>query len=109
MIWDHKYAGSNPATQKGEKQKMTNICTKKEAVAIKYAISLKDEVILDIIHKDIDVENIGQELWSVIKVLGVQDVDYDAAFGNYIYVTISTEHDTEDTWKLIYDLINQYV
>ena len=88
---------------------MTNICIKKEAMSIKYAVSLKDRVLLDIMHKDIDVENMDQELWAIIeKVDGVQDVDYDWDFGNYIYVEIDIEYDTEDTWKLIYDLINQY-
>jgi len=87
---------------------MTNICIKKEAVSIKYAISLKDRVLLDIMHKDIDVEE-GQGLWETIgEVDGVQDVDYDGHFGNYIYVEIDKEHDTKGTWKLIYDLINQY-
>jgi len=83
---------------------------KKEVVSIKYAVSLKDRVILDIMHKDIDFENMDQELWSIIeKVDGVQDVDYDGVYGNYIYIIIDIEYDTEDTWKLIYDLINQHI
>jgi len=59
--------------------------------------------------KDRNVEK-GQELWETVgKVDGVENIDYDGHFGNYIYIEVDTEHDTKDTWKLIYDLINGYV
>ncbi len=87
---------------------MTNICTK-EVVSTRYAIALKDKVLLDIMRKDNNVEK-GHELWEALgEIQGVRGDDYDGAFGNYIYIEIDIEYDTEDTWKLIYDLINQYL
>jgi len=86
---------------------MTKIQTR-EVVSTRYAILLKNKVILDIIRKDSNVEK-GQELWETIgEIQGVRGDDYDGAFGNYIYVEIDIEYDTKDTWKLIYNLINQY-
>lgn len=87
---------------------MANICTKK-VISTKYAIALEDGALGNIIHKDSLAEEIDQELWGAIGLLdGVQDVDYDGHFGNCIWIEIATEYDTEATWKLIYDLINQY-
>jgi len=81
----------------------------REATATKYTIALEDNVLLEIMDKDRDI-GVGKELWETIgKIDGVQDVDYDGHFGNNIYVTVDTRHDTEGTWKLIYGLINQYI
>lgn len=84
---------------------MTNI-HKREVVSTRYVIALKGKGVLDISAKDNNVGP-GKELWEVIgEVDGIQNVDYE---DNYIYVEIDIGYDTEDTWKLIYDLINQYL
>ena len=85
------------------------ITKSKEVTSIKYVIGLKDKALLDIIYRDNDAEEADQQLWETIGLIdGVQDVDYDGHFGNYIYIEVDKEHDTEATWKSIYDLINSY-
>lgn len=85
------------------------ITKSKRVTSIKYVVVLKDKALGDIIHRDNEAEEVDQELWGTIGLLdGVIDVDYDGHFGNYIFVEIAIRHDTEATWKLIYDLINSY-
>lgn len=86
------------------------IAKSKEVIATSYAVALRDGTVLDIDARgDISVE-LYQTLYTVIgKIKGVRDTDYDGHFGNYMYIEIDIKYDTEDTWKLIYDSINNYI
>lgn len=40
---------------------------------------------------------------------GVDDVNYDGHFGNYIYLTLDANFDEYDTWKKIQDCVNNFL
>lgn len=46
---------------------------------------------------------------SLETISGVYNVDYNGHFGSYIYLSIEEEHDTKETHKKIFDLIETQI
>lgn len=79
---------------------------KRECVAKQYTIEVDLRAIMD---WDSQKENDNQ--WDDIlhmqldKIEGVENVDYNGHFGNYIWLTIEHPHDNKVTWDKIETLI----
>jgi len=81
----------------------------KELASSKYVIALKKGTLLKILDKENQVEDYN-ELWVILEnINGVSGVEYNGHFGNYIYLEIKKEHDSSNTWRSIYDVINNYI
>ena len=79
----------------------------KECVAREYTIEVDLKVIMD---SDAYLENENKwesSLFHVLdKIPGVTKVDYNGHFGPYVWLTIESEHDNDETWETIKDALH---
>lgn len=79
----------------------------RKVVSTNYTIILEEGAMLNILTTD-GTKPIAT-LWYLLgEIDGVLDVDYDGHFGNNIYLEVSVDHDTKETWKSICETINNY-
>lgn len=82
----------------------------KEIVSTAYAIKVDLKKIED---KDFEHENEGDYDNTLNHILynmkGLYDIDYNAHFGSYVWLTIYKENDNDDTWKYIEKIITEYL
>jgi len=43
------------------------------------------------------------------RIEGIYKLDYDAHFGNYVSLSISKEHDTDDTWNKVKEVLRPFL
>jgi len=79
----------------------------KECVARQYTIEVDLRTIMD---SDAYLENENKwesHLFHMLdKIPGVGDVDYNGHFGNYVWLTIESHLDNDNTWELIMQAIH---
>ena len=80
-------------------------------VSTEHILNVKKKDLMNILK--LDIENIleaGVTLHGILKqIVGIKEVDYDASFGPYIYMTVENEHDCAETWDQVVYKIQQYL
>jgi len=79
-----------------------------EVTSTQYAIAVDVDDMLHILKNEgwFKVDRLHEHL---SKIAGVEEVDYNGHFGAYIFLTISTDCDNEETWKKIKEIINEAI
>lgn len=73
-----------------------------------YAATVTTKQLLGILEKDAEAAE-GQSLYELVALIdGVFNVDYCGHFGKFIYYTVYTEHDNDDTHKRVRQAIEEY-
>lgn len=84
---------------------------KKECTMRQYEIEIDN--LMEIIETDSDCEN--NDDWNEIlsekldMVNGVTDSDYNGHFGHYIFLTIDSKYDNDETWNTIESVIKNHI
>jgi len=72
-----------------------------------YKLDIPAQSLIDIMRKDMDAPT---PLHTQLKDIdGVFDVDYSGHFGSHIFLSLMLENETEDTWKDIREIIENYL
>lgn len=83
---------------------------KKECTSRSYEIDID---IIAIVNADDDHENNND--WDELlnekldMVNGVTDTDYNGHFGHYIFLTIDSKYDNDETWNSIEKIIKEHI
>jgi len=84
---------------------------KKECTSRSYEIEIDD--LMAIVNADNDHEDNGdwdQELNEKLDMVnGVTDTDYNGHFGHYIFLTIDSKYDNDETWNSIEKIIKEHI
>ena len=77
------------------------------ATTINYQIDIQRKSLVRILNEDRCVPSPLYE--RLMKVPGIEKVDYDGHFGPYIFVELECEHDNGLTWNWIENTIKEYL
>lgn len=81
--------------------------TARKAISTNYVLDIPAEKLSAIMFKDNEVPSPLYLLLTDID--GVFNVDYDGHFGPHICMTLDIESESEDVWKVIYEIIENYL
>lgn len=77
------------------------------ALSTTYSVELQVEQLLRVL--DLDREDIVPLFVRLGKLEGIRMVDYDGHFGPFVFLTIDTDADTEDTKNAVTACIQEYL
>jgi len=81
--------------------------TAKSILSISYALDIPVKKLIEIMDKD---SSRYVPLYIVLEnIKGVFSIEYNGHFGPHIFLSVEIENDDAETWKLIYDAIENYL
>jgi len=81
--------------------------TAKSIISTNYMVDVPSEKLIKIMHKD---DSCHVPLYiHLSQIKGIFSIEYDGHYGPHIFFSIEIENDDAETWKLIYDAIENYL
>lgn len=81
--------------------------TSKSIVSTNYMLDISAKKLIKIMDKDVSCYAPLYILLANIK--GVFGAEYDGHFGPHIFFSVEIENDDAETWKSIYDTVENYL
>lgn len=83
----------------------------KEITQIDYSIEVDLKKVMDADFKiDQECDDDSEHLYNkLMNVVGVNEVDYNGHFGNYIFLKVNPEFDNEEMWKEIENITMNHI
>lgn len=81
--------------------------TARKVMSANYMLDISAKELLVIMAKDRETK---YPLYILLgSIDGISKVNYVGHFGPHIYLTLDTEHESKDVWKVIYEIIENYL
>lgn len=81
--------------------------TARKPISTNYILDIIPKKLTDIMTKD---RKTKYPLYILLEsVDGVSKINYNGYLGSHIYLTLDTEYENKDTWKAVYEIIENYL